>query len=71
MKNRFNENYSKKILDSSTGDLEDLQTGYNCITGGRAAELLEMAIAGEVPGANYSDYEVSLWSAFKTIINTK
>lgn len=71
MKNRYNENYTKKILDPSTGELEDLQTGYNCITGGRAAELLIMAISGLIPGANYSDYEVSLWSAFKTIINTK
>ena len=71
MKNRYNENYTKKILDPSTGELEDLQTGYNCITGSRAAELLEMAISRLIPGSGFSDYELSVWSTFKSIINTK
>lgn len=64
----MNENYSRKIYDASTGENEDLQTGYNCITGNRAIELLKMAIEGKTPNGYYSDYEIAVWSKMKAVI---
>lgn len=64
----MNENYSRKIYDVSTGEYEDLQTGYNCITGNRAIELLKMAMEDKIPDGNYSDYEIAVWSKMKAMI---
>lgn len=64
----MNENYSKNIYDVSTGEYEDLQTGYNCIAGNRAIELLKMAMEGKIPNGNYSDYEIAVWSKMKAVI---
>lgn len=63
----MNENYSKKAYDGA-GGYEDLQTGYNCIRGERAVELLEMALKGKLPNGNYSDYEVAVYSKMKETI---
>lgn len=64
----MNENYSRKIYDVSTGEYEDLQTGYNCITVNRAIELLKMAMEDKIPDGNYSDYEMAVWSKMRTVI---
>lgn len=64
----MNENYSRKIYDVSIGEYEDLQTGYNCITGSRAIELLKMAMEDKIPDGNYSDYEIAVWSKMRTVI---
>lgn len=64
----MNENYSRKIYDVSTGEYEDLQTGYNCITENRVIELLKMAMEDKIPDGNYSDYEIAVWSKMRTVI---
>lgn len=67
----YNENYSKKIYNPSTGDVEDLQTGYNCVTGNRAVELMKMALIGKIPDSNFSDFEVALWSNFTSVLKNE
>lgn len=63
----MNENYSRKLYDASIGDYEDLQTGYNCITGKRAIELVQMVIDKKTPDSSYSDYEVAVWEEIKKV----
>ena len=60
----MNENYSRKVYDGA-GGYEDLQTGYNCIRGERAVELLKMALTGKIPNGEYSDYEVAVYIKMK------
>ena len=64
----MDENYSRKIFDPLTGEMEDLKTGYNCITGARATKILEMALSGKIPGSDFSDYELSVWSGFNEVL---
>lgn len=64
----MNENYSRKVYDASTGEYEDLQTGYNCITENRVIELLKMAVEGKIPNGSYSDYEIVIWSRMKAVM---
>ena len=67
----INENYCRRIYDPLTGDTEDLQIGYNCVTGNLACEMMEIALIGTIPGSDFSDFEVALWSKFVSILRSE
>lgn len=58
----------KKIFNAFTGEEERPQIGYNCLTFDRIMKLLEMAKENKIPDGSFSDFEVEVWSKFKSII---
>ena len=57
-----------KIFNSFTGEEERPQIGYNCLDFSRMMEILEMAKKNKIPDGNFSDFEIEVWSNFKSII---
>lgn len=57
-----------KLFNTFTSEEEKLQLSYNCLDFERMMTLLEMAKVGQVPDGSFSDFEVSVWSKFRSII---